>query len=347
MSTQSFNSALLDLIPDTIIELYEIDLGEQDGVFRFHPGIVGTENLIFGGHPYRSLPVDAEGFQKKGDGKMPRPMVRIANVDGSVSDIIKTRNDLVGFLFTRKRVFLKYIDNVNFPNNFNPFGVPDPDSRYKDDHFIINRKSQENKIMIEMELISPLEYENTRLPARIMIANYCPWKYRGAGCKYGCTTGWNNKQKIKVGSTEYNPDEPLAFGQAGNLGFPIADDKDNLFYEKEGYNITSFAYRGDYDKTVTNYSVGNVVRFRPKIKILSKFGLVNTSTDLNNSPDIFYVCIKDNGATAKDPRYYKEYWVADQCSKTLDGCKLRWQHYGEYPKGLPFGGFPSIESYRF
>ena len=36
---------------------------------------------------------------------MPRPMVRIANVDGSVTDIIKTRNDLVGFLFTRKEYF--------------------------------------------------------------------------------------------------------------------------------------------------------------------------------------------------------------------------------------------------
>ena len=171
-------------------------------------------------------------------------------------------------------------------------------------------------------------------------------KYRGAGCKYGCTSGWKEKQKIKVGNTEYNTDK-RGFGLAGNLGFPIADDKDNLFYEKEGYNITAFSYRGDYDSTVTDYAVGNVVRFRPKIKVLSKFGLVNTASDLNNSPDIFYVCIKDNGSTAKDPRYYKEYWVADQCSKTLKGCKLRWQHYGEYPKGLPFGGFPSIESYRF
>ena len=47
MSTQSFNATLLDLLPDTIIELYEIDLGEQDGVFRFHPGIIANSNLIF------------------------------------------------------------------------------------------------------------------------------------------------------------------------------------------------------------------------------------------------------------------------------------------------------------
>ena len=38
MSNQSHNSSLLDLEPDTLIELYELDLGEQDGLYRFHPG---------------------------------------------------------------------------------------------------------------------------------------------------------------------------------------------------------------------------------------------------------------------------------------------------------------------
>ena len=34
MASQDHNAALLDLEPDTIIELFEIDLGEQDGVYR-------------------------------------------------------------------------------------------------------------------------------------------------------------------------------------------------------------------------------------------------------------------------------------------------------------------------
>ena len=46
-------------------------------------------------------------------------------------------------------------------------------------------KISENKYFIEFELVSPLEVENYKLPARIMIANYCPWKYRGIGCRYG------------------------------------------------------------------------------------------------------------------------------------------------------------------
>jgi len=346
MSTQSFNSSLLDLLPDTIIELYEIDLGEQDGLFRFHPGTVSSTNLVFDGKTYFSLPVDATGFERRGDGRMPRPTLTVANLDGLISDILKSRSDLVGNLFIRKRTFLKYIDAVNFPNNFNPFAVPDPDARFSDDQFIINKKSQENKFFVEFELISPLEYEGAKLPARVMIANYCPWKYRGLGCRYGQLPKF--EQRITVGNTTKSSSD--VFPDSGNLGIPVADDKDKLFFEENGYNITSINYRGDYDRTETNYVVGDIVRFKPSIKILSKFGLSDTEENTDDQCNFFYVCVKNNGSTAKDPRYEKEYWIADQCSKTLNGCRLRFKHYvpeDKDAKGLPFGGFPSIESYRF
>lgn len=51
----------------------------------------------------------------------------------------------------------------------------------------------------------------------------------------------------------------------------------------------------------------------------------------------FYVCIKTHTASGiRNPSFNKEYWVCDQCSKTLNGCKLRFGS-GDY---LPFGGFP-------
>ena len=77
------------------------------------------------------------------------------------------------------------MDEVNFPENVNPFGNSDPESRFDDDLYVFNRKISENKYFVEFELVSPLEVENYTLPARIMIANYCPWKYRGIGCRYG------------------------------------------------------------------------------------------------------------------------------------------------------------------
>ena len=96
MPSQEHNSSLLDLVPDTIIELFEIDLGEQDGIYRFHPGIISTDQLIFGSKSYFALPVDASGFEKRADGQMARPTLTFANPEGLISDILKGRKDLVG-----------------------------------------------------------------------------------------------------------------------------------------------------------------------------------------------------------------------------------------------------------
>ena len=348
MATQDHNSSLLDLLPDTIIELYEIDLGEQDGVYRFHPGAITSEVLFFNSFPYYSLPVQASEFDKRADGQMPRPSLVLANVDGFITDVLKGRADLVGNTFIRKRVFLKFIDNSNFPNNFNPFGVPNSESRFDDEFYIINKKTTENKLFIEFELVSPLEFENVKLPARIMIANYCPWRYRGTGCKYGQLSDFNNQIIDNENVSVKTPSTVCTSGgvELGNLGLPVADENDKLFFEKEGYNIKALTWRGDYSKTVSDYIRGDVVRIKSKFQNLAKMNLSDSEQNLEDDPDTFFVCIQDSPAD-KDPRYEKVYWVQDQCSKKLTGCQNRFQLYGEYRKGLPFGGFPSIESYRF
>ena len=193
MSTQLHNSSLLDLEPDTIIELYEIDLGEEDGLYRFHAGKNDTKDIIFDGFTYYSLPIEATDFEVRGDGQLPRPRLTLANPQGVFTDVVKRRNDLIGNTIIRKRVYLKFLDNENFPNNLNPYGIPDPDSRFDDDMFKINKKTNENKYYLEYELISPLELEEIKIPARIMIANYCPWRYRGIGCRYGQRSDYKNQ----------------------------------------------------------------------------------------------------------------------------------------------------------
>lgn len=39
-------------------------------------------------------------------------------------------------------------------------------------------------------------------------------------------------------------------------------------------------------------------------------------------------------------RFSKEYWIADECSKTLSACKIRWTSSSDPSPVLPFGGFP-------
>lgn len=357
MSEQAHNSSLLDLLPDVIVELYEIDLGEQDGIYRFHPGLIDNRELYLNNKPYFCLPVDASGFEKRGDGQLPRPTLTFANMDGIISDVIKRRGDLIGKTMVRKRIFLKFLDNANFPNSFNPFGIPDPESRFDDETYIVNRKVTENKFFVEFEIVSPLEFEDVKLPTRIMIANYCPWKYRGIGCRYGqradygAVNAQDGGQRIRNENitTEVAPLDLFQEGgqSLGDLGIPIADENNKLFWEKEGYNLTSITWRGDYDRTTDDYVKGDIVRIKSKINNLAKLELTETGEDLIDEPDSFYVCIKNVDQAARDPRYDLEYWVKDQCAKNVLACRFRYELYGKYSRGLPFGGQPSIEAFRF
>lgn len=348
MSNQTLNSTLADLLPDTLIELYEVDLGEQEGLFRFHPGIISTDPLVFNRKTYFPIPLDATAFESRGDGRLPRPNVTIANADGFFTDILKQRDDLIGNIFIRKRVYLKYIDSENFTNNFNPFAIPDPSKRFEDDYYIINRKLEENKFLIQYELVSPLEYEEAKLPARIMIANFCPWVYRGRGCKYGKRIDYAN-QIIKNSNINVNAENFFITNgeNLGNLGLPVSDENNKLFFEEEGYGINTITWRGDYDNSVDDYVVGDVVRIKSKFENLSKINLSDPEEVLSNRPDSFYVCIKDITSSGLDPRYELDFWRKDDCSRKLLGCEQRYVLYGEYTKGLPFGSFPSIKSYNY
>jgi hypothetical protein len=133
----------------------------------------------------------------------------------------------------------------------------------------------------------------------------------------------------------------------GNLGLPVADDNDKPFFEEEGYNLTAATWRGDYDNSVNDYVKGDIVRIKSKFENLSKLNLSDSEEDLSNKPDSFYVCIKDVTSANLDPRYKLEFWRKDECSRKLIGCGLRYILYGEYSKGLPYGGFPSTQSYKF
>ena len=254
MSKEAHNKAITDLLPDTLIELYEVEAGPGMGIKRFHAGKIVDKNIIFDGFSYPCLPIEADGFESKGDGTLPRPRLVVGNPDGIISDLIKRQDDMVGNKFKRIRIFLKFLDAVNFPESDNPFGTPDSDARFDDDIYIFNRKVSENKYYIEFELISPLEVENYKLPARLMIANYCPWRYRGIGCRYG--QRYNDKGPEtalkkqedwgkKIFSPEFfSPDRDVG-------GVPMADENDKRFDDpNNGYGLSYLMWVGQYEPEV-------------------------------------------------------------------------------------------------
>ena len=176
-----------------LVEFFTIyDIPKTSDIIRFHGGVNEIKkDVLWGGMPYRYLPFESEGFDLKTSGSLARPFLKLVNIKGFFSRYIKDKEDLIGSKIKRERTFLRFLDKDNFLNYdkdidyWNSMGIsPDPMSKLDDQNWVINRKSSENKIFLEYELISPLDLENLKVPRRQVINNYCFWKYRGKECGY-------------------------------------------------------------------------------------------------------------------------------------------------------------------
>ena len=116
-------------------------------------------------------PVEASGFAYQ-RGKIPRPKLKVSNATGLISSILVTvnqvtrGNDLTGATFTRIRTMARFLDAVNFPGNTNPLGTPDPTAEFKRQIFIVDRKSAENREVVEFELAASTDMAGVRAPKR-------------------------------------------------------------------------------------------------------------------------------------------------------------------------------------
>jgi lambda family phage minor tail protein L len=179
----SIQSDIQKPAPGAIVELYVLDATSAgDDIYRFHSGLneLGA-NVVWQGVSYVAAPVKMEGFELRGSGTAPRPKLSVANIAGVLGAAVRASDDLVGAKVTRKRTFARYLDAVNFAAG-NP--IADPNVHFNDDVYYIDRKSSENRVMIEWELVSALDLVGTKLPRRQIIANICSSRYRSAECSY-------------------------------------------------------------------------------------------------------------------------------------------------------------------
>jgi lambda family phage minor tail protein L len=103
-------------------------------------------------------------------------MFRVSDIDGSISALCLAHEDLVGSVLTRHRTFAKYLDGMPEANAAEEFPL---------ERWIVERKSDELPgEYVEFELSSPLDFQGVMLPAQQIIANQCPFQYRGPGCNY-------------------------------------------------------------------------------------------------------------------------------------------------------------------
>jgi lambda family phage minor tail protein L len=193
-STTEVTSALQEIAPGALIELFQLELNvAQHGVaetYYFHPGTNanGYGNVVWNGQAYTALPVEVEGFEYSGQGTLPRPKMRISNLMGTITSLILTLPEgLEGAKFTRIRTLGRFLDAVNFvAGNANA----DPLAEFPREVYFVDRKSAENRDVVEFELASAFDMAGVRAPKRQCITR-CQWVYRSAECSYTGTNYFN------------------------------------------------------------------------------------------------------------------------------------------------------------
>jgi phage-related protein len=365
ISIKKINTEVVKLNPSAIVTLFEIDLTDiataeqlsintffnqgtqlnSNKIFRFHNNLkLIRSSIYFGGKEFTALPIQAEGFETTSKGTAASPKLSMTSSGeglegesfGLFKRYLKDLGDLVGSKVVRIKTFAKHLDRINFYKSSNPsdsnYNVlwssfapapddfdPDPNAHFPPDIYFIDRKSVETKTTLEFELSSIFDMQEVKLPSRVLFQKNCTWQYRGEGCCYESSSN-------KINATHGN-------ATLLNSAPPVADEKDvNILQSIRLISPSAvLTYKGRWE-TQKAYVIGDYV-----------FITVN---NLN----YYFACKKD---TSSNSPPNLTYWIQDQCSKSLAGCKLRWgasspaqntSINGSNPQNgnLPFGGFPGL-----
>ena len=132
--------------------------------------------------------------------QLPRPTIRISNILGTFTTLLATLpQGLEGAKVTRIRTLERYIDHANFETGYiltedstvdaivqedgdvikeesvdNPHGTPDPTATFPNEVFFIDRKSSENRNMVQFELAASFDLDGVRLPKRQVLPEDFP-----------------------------------------------------------------------------------------------------------------------------------------------------------------------------
>jgi len=373
---------LSNLTPSAVVTLFDIDLTnlldskslpnltasaervgftpQVDQILRFHNNIkVFNSQITWQGNTYFPAPIQASGFENSSKGTLPTPMLTISSQSEKGNDILSllkhqilSFGDIIGAKVTRRRTFAKYLDWTNFQfeselTQKQPFSPriqelpegyePDPNAELPLDIYFVERKTGENKSTIQYQLSSVLDLEGVKVPRRTIISDRCQWEYRGPGCWYQHVD--NNEVRSDLNEPLENvpvlKKAQLTTSQLTLPSFaaPVATDNDEL--------IASITEKvGQYTSGGNQFKWENQSTYKKDDFVFIQ----------KNNIKFYFVAKVDVPANTPPPN--STYWIADECSKSLHGCRLRWasgtgavKDNGGCPiglaNGLPYGGFPA------
>ncbi len=174
----SFSSTFSDIQsinPSAIIELFTLQLDNSlhgaTTIYYFHAGsnLNANNKIKWQTVEYLRFPIQATGFAFQ-KGQLPRPKLIVSNATGLISSILLTvnettaGNDLTGAKVTRIRTLAKFIDADNFADGQN--ATADPTAEFPREIYSVDRKSSENREVVEFELAAPTDLAGVRIPKR-------------------------------------------------------------------------------------------------------------------------------------------------------------------------------------
>lgn len=155
---------------DDMVVLYTIDSTVVGGdLYRFTPGPLDGEPVLWDGNQYFPIPCESSGWEWSGQGSMPQPVLRVANINKVFLAAVNTFDDLVGCPVTRTRTFRRFLDTGS---------EPDSNACYPIDYYVIEQKTGQGKIWLEWNLSAKADQQGIRLPRRTVLQNSCSQRYR-------------------------------------------------------------------------------------------------------------------------------------------------------------------------
>ena len=177
---EPLSEELQRLTPSAVIDLFEIaldlNINGTDEILRFHSGKNEiTRTIKFNNIEYPAVPIEVNGFEFTSNGVLPRPTLKVGNVNNAITSLMLRFNPLAAKV-RRIRTFVKFIDATNFAEP-KKHDTADPDAKIVETWYI-DRVASENQQYVEFELTPKLDLTNLALPRRT-IEEFCPWVYRG------------------------------------------------------------------------------------------------------------------------------------------------------------------------
>jgi lambda family phage minor tail protein L len=143
-----------------LISLFELDLNPVgfNLVLRFCNEQDTAGDISWNGNSYTKYPIDAKGLERSLNGGLPTSELRVSNVSGVASTLIRNYKDLCGAKMTRYKIW-----------EFNLDGRPGRNgAAIEETQVWYLTRYDDNDLVVTFQLKHPIEISNRKFPARRM-----------------------------------------------------------------------------------------------------------------------------------------------------------------------------------